>query len=608
MKTKLATLLLPMLLLVGGAVPPLVAYAQCGPGSIGGFGGPTHIVIDGSGVYYGGFSGGRGSEWSQFIEDMRNQVDYEYHGSTFSLLDFLLIPVAQAQCGGNHQPPTGPVAVLTATPGSVLLGNSSVLTWGSQNAAACYSPDFATGGATSGSTTVAPSETTTYNLTCSTVTAGSEGCMMTGSFTYGGPAQAQEQCAASGCCSGMAICGGNTGQCIPPEGGVTQGSWQNAGVEIVNYSCSSINSGDAMGMDFCPNNQAPQGSCTVGDTCKTSTNGMYPAPSQCVQYQQYDEMNIYECQGPVSGQTASDTATVAVQPSSLVASCSVAPTTAAIGQNVTWTASATGGSGTYTYAWSGTGGLAGTGASVQKSYTSGGTKTGSVTVTSGSQVSTMACTNSVTVGTTQCSDGLNNDNEGGTDWPDDTDCRDSSDDSEGPSGPTATLTGNPTTVVSGGTSMLTWSSSPDVTSCVNAAGEGNGGFATGGRPNGSDPVGPLTANANYQVRCTSPGGTVTDSELITVNTPVAHISASPDRVESGTATTLSFSASGVTGSCSVSRVGGATIWGPTVGPTIATTTASTGKITNQSTFEISCDSGAAKDSVLVNIIPQFDEF
>lgn len=62
-------------------------------------------------------------------------------------------------------------------------------------------------------------------------------------------------------------------------------------------------------------------------------------------------------------------------------SCSVSPTTASTNQNVTWTANAKDGTSPYTYSWSGTDSLSGTSSSVTKSYSTQGTKTGSVSVT-----------------------------------------------------------------------------------------------------------------------------------------------------------------------------------------------------------------------------------
>ena len=45
-----------------------------------------------------------------------------------------------------------------------------------------------------------------------------------GTFTFGGPAVAPEQCASAQCCSGLAICSGNTGACIDSGGGAVCGN------------------------------------------------------------------------------------------------------------------------------------------------------------------------------------------------------------------------------------------------------------------------------------------------------------------------------------------------------------------------------------------------
>jgi len=87
----------------------------------------------------------------------------------------------------------------------------------------------------------------------------------------------------------------------------------------------------------------------------------------------------------------------------------------------------------------------------------------------------------------------------------------------------------------------------------------------------------------------------------------ASIEASAERVNSGDQVTLEWEASGVYTSCTISGPGG----------TITTTTASsctvpggteTVTVTGQSTYTISCDSGAITDSVIVNVIPGFEEF
>ncbi|MEI7424712.1 MAG: hypothetical protein WCK10_01170, partial [Candidatus Staskawiczbacteria bacterium] len=83
-------------------------------------------------------------------------------------------------------------------------------------------------------------------------------------------------------------------------------------------------------------------------------------------------------------------------------SCSVSPTTGNVGAPATWTATATGGTGTYSYIWSGMSGvdsLSGTGATITKTYTTPGVKTGSVRITSGDSYITVNCSNSLTVST-----------------------------------------------------------------------------------------------------------------------------------------------------------------------------------------------------------------
>lgn len=64
-------------------------------------------------------------------------------------------------------PPDPPTASLSASPTSIENGDSSTLTWSSSgDVDSCTSDDFATGGATSGSTDVSPSSDTTYTVTC----------------------------------------------------------------------------------------------------------------------------------------------------------------------------------------------------------------------------------------------------------------------------------------------------------------------------------------------------------------------------------------------------------------------------------------------------------
>jgi hypothetical protein len=64
--------------------------------------------------------------------------------------------------GGGTQQPT---ATLSANPASIAAGGSSTLTWGSTNATSCTGNGFTTTG-TSGTATVSPTATQTYNIVC----------------------------------------------------------------------------------------------------------------------------------------------------------------------------------------------------------------------------------------------------------------------------------------------------------------------------------------------------------------------------------------------------------------------------------------------------------
>ena len=176
------------------------------------------------------------------------------------------------------------------------------------------------------------------------------------------------------------------------------------------------------------------------------------------------------------------------------------------------------------------------------------------------------------------------------------------------SAPTALLSANPTTIDSGESSTLTWSST-NATSCTSA-----GGFSTGGATSGNASTGALTATQNYQISCSGPGGSaLSNIATVTVIQPQATITASPGRVRSGTTSTISWSANNVT-SCEVTDPSGAKLASGNAdnsnnfsknSPYVAT-------ITAQSTFTIVCKTSSGgsdvTDSVTVNLIPSFLEF
>lgn len=115
--------------------------------------------------------------------------------------------------------------------------------------------------------------------------------------------------------------------------------------------------------------------------------------------------------------------------------------------------------------------------------------------------------------------------------------------------PSVTLSANPTTVVSGGSTLLSWSST-NATACT-AGGGWSGTKAT----SGSETRSALTATTSYSLTCTGAGGSATQSTTVTVGSgstpPTVTLSAAPTTVTSGGASTLTWSSSNAT-SCTAS--------------------------------------------------------
>lgn len=161
--------------------------------------------------------------------------------------------------------------------------------------------------------------------------------------------------------------------------------------------------------------------------------------------------------------------------------------------------------------------------------------------------------------------------------------------------PTATLSASPTSIISGQSSTLTWSST-NATSC-NAV----GGFSTGGRTSGTASTGALTSTQNYQITCTGAGGSVSSNVVtVTVVQPTASITASPSRVHAGGSSTIAWSSTNVT-SCTV------------VGPGISSASKSgsqTVTVNTQAIYTLTCQTAGAPitQTATVNIIPDFQEF
>lgn len=170
---------------------------------------------------------------------------------------------------------------------------------------------------------------------------------------------------------------------------------------------------------------------------------------------------------------------------------------------------------------------------------------------------------------------------------------------------TVLFSASPTTIDSGESSTLTWTST-FATSCTAA-----GGFSTGGATSGSASTGALTQTSTYQITCTGDGGTSAPaSATVTVVNPSVSISTTPDRVPSGGATTISWDATNVN-ACTITRNG--TTWRTLTAPASrALSGSATDTITAQTTYVISCTNNASATAAtatkIVNIVTGFREF
>ncbi len=157
--------------------------------------------------------------------------------------------------------------------------------------------------------------------------------------------------------------------------------------------------------------------------------------------------------------------------------------------------------------------------------------------------------------------------------------------------PTVNITANPTSVVSGSATSLTWSST-NANSCT-----ASGGWA-GTRPtSGTISTANLTTNTLYTISCTGVGGSSSRNVTVTVTTPpvpTVTITALPMSINSGSNSILSWSSTNAT-SCTAS--GGWSGSVPTSGDR------STGNLTSTRTYNLSCTGagGTANNSVTVTV-------
>jgi YD repeat-containing protein len=161
-----------------------------------------------------------------------------------------------------------------------------------------------------------------------------------------------------------------------------------------------------------------------------------------------------------------------------------------------------------------------------------------------------------------------------------------------PPAPTVSISANPSSVTSGTSSTLTWSST-NATSCSAS------GAWSGAEPRyGTQSTGALTATSAFSLTCTGAGGSATASAQVTVTppAPTVSISANPSSVTSGTFSTLTWSSTNAT-SCTAS--------GAWSGAEPSSGTQSTGALTATGTFSLTCTGagGSATGSAQVTVTP-----
>ncbi|TSD05640.1 MAG: hypothetical protein Greene07147_345 [Parcubacteria group bacterium Greene0714_7] len=147
--------------------------------------------------------------------------------------------------------------------------------------------------------------------------------------------------------------------------------------------------------------------------------------------------------------------------------------------------------------------------------------------------------------------------------------------------PTATLSANPTSLVVGSSSTLTWGST-NATSCTGIN------FSTASANAGSVSVTP-SQTTSYLVSCTGAGGSASASQTVTVSsipTPTVSLSATPTSLNSGSSATLTWSSTNA-----VSCVGSGFETGGNTSGSI-----STGALSATTNYSITCTGASAVSS------------
>ena len=110
--------------------------------------------------------------------------------------------------------------------------------------------------------------------------------------------------------------------------------------------------------------------------------------------------------------------------------------------------------------------------------------------------------------------------------------------------PTVALAASPSTIASGNSAVLTWSST-NATVCT-----ASGGWSGAKAISGSQSTGALKASGTYLLTCTGTGGSATQAAQVSVTSPTpaptVNLAANPSSIENGKTSTLSWSSTNAT--------------------------------------------------------------
>ena len=438
---------------------------------------------------------------------------------------------------------TGAVtATLSATPGAIALGGTSLLEWTSANATTCAGVGFDTSGAASGSATVTPTATTRYTITC-TGPGGATSAPVNTTVTVGAAVTASLTAiptnVAAGGSSTLDWSGANATSCVGTgfdTGGAPSGSVEVTPADTTIYSVTCSGAGGAT--------SAPAAVTVTVGSAVTAT--LAAVPTTIAQGGSSDltwgSANATSCTASSaedpswSGPRDIAGGTVAVSPSAtstytLICSGAGGATSPAANVTVTVTGAVTatlganpnsialGGSSELT--WGSTNATSCTASSVEDPSWSG------ARAVSGGSVNVSPTVNATY--TLVCSGP-----GGASSAPANVTV------SVGPA-PTAQLSATPPAIAPGGSSTLDWSST-GATSCAGV------GFSTAGAPAGSVEVTP-SATTNYSVTCTGAGGATSPAAnaTVTVGSAVtATLAAGPDTIALGGSSTLTWGSANAT--------------------------------------------------------------